>query len=261
MEISANGCYRYANVQIFWRSVPMTRRYNRSNFGGPNSQFQSTEWTKIMNSSVGESILEELYIKYSRPVYSYLLRKGINKDQAKDLVQDFFSEKVLGQQFLQKADRTKGKFRTFLLTSIKNYAIDLRRTNKPMHKLHEKFEIPSSTDDPEIEFDIAWAKELLHSVLVELEAECQSHNKMTHWNIFRLWLLDPNIRTEKASMSTICEKYDIDDVSKAYNMISNLKGRFRKILRRRFSSYLNTDVEIDDEINYFIQIFSKNMTR
>ena len=239
----------------------MTRKYNSSSFGGPNSEFQSTEWTKIMNSSIGGSILEELYIKYSRPVYMYLCRKGFNKDQAKDLIHDFFGEKVLGQQLLQKADRTKGKFRTFLLTAIRNYAIDLYRANRPIHELDEEIEIPSSSDDPEIEFDIAWAKELLHSVLMELEAECQSNSKMTHWNIFRLWLLEPNANTEKINMSAICKKYDLDDASKAYNMISNLKGRFRKILRRRFSSYLNSDTEIDDEINHFIQIFSKDMTR
>jgi DNA-directed RNA polymerase specialized sigma24 family protein len=250
-------------MQIFWSpgEFLMAGRYDSTSFGGSNSQFQSTEWTKIMNSSVSESILGELYMKYWRPVYSYLRRKGFNNDQAKDLIQGFFSEKILGQQLVQKADRTKGKFRTFLLTAIKNYAIDLYRINKPLYEPHEEIEISSNINDPETEFDIVWAKELLHSVLGELEVECRNRNKMIHWNIFRSWFLEPNISTEEANMSVICEKYGVDDVDKAYNMISNLKGRFRKILRHRFSFYLVSETEIDDEINHFIQIFSRTTTR
>ncbi len=239
----------------------MTEKYDRTFFCDGDSQFQTTEWTKILKSSVGKSILGELYVKYSKPVYSYLRRKGFNNDQAKDLIQGFFSDKVLGQQLLRKADRTKGKFRTFLLTAIKNYAIDIHRASKPLQQLDEEIERPSNTNDPEIEFDIAWAKELLHSVLKELEEECKSNNKTTHWNIFRLWLLEPNINTEKPDMKAISTRFDIDEVDKAYNMISNLKGRFRKILRRHLSHNLNNEKEIDDELQHFIEIFSENSTR
>ena len=239
----------------------MAKRYDKTSFGGSNSQFQTTEWTKILNSKIGESILGELYTKYSGPVYSYLRRKGFSNEQAKDLIQDFFSEKVLGQQLLQKADKSRGKFRTFLLTALRNYSIDLHRSARPMQELDENIDRPADVGDPEAEFDIAWAKELLRSVLEELRAECKSRDKMIHWNVFRSWFLEPDIADEKVDMSTICAKYDVDDPSKAYNMISNLKGRFRKILRRRLGCHLNSETDIDDEINHFIQIFSRNSTR
>lgn len=239
----------------------MAARFDKTSFGGANSQFQTTEWTKILNSEVGESILGELYLKYSRPVFSYLRRKGFNSDQAKDLVQGFFSEKVLGRQLLQKADRSRGKFRTFLLTAVRNYAIDIHRTVKPMQEIDEKYEKSTDIGDPEAEFDIVWAKELLQSILAELQAECESRNKMIHWKVFKSWLLEPNFDKEKVDMSAICVQYDIDDPSKAYNMISNLKGRFRKILRRRLSRHLDSETEIDDEINHFLEIFSRNTTR
>ena len=239
----------------------MTGRFENTSYGGSNSRFQTTEWTKIVNSKIGKSILAELYTKYWRPVYSYLRRKGFSNDQAKDLIQGFFSEKVLGQQMLQKADRTRGKFRTFLLTSISNYAIDLNRRKRPMKGLDEKFEKPSDNDNPETEFHIAWAKELLKSVLKELEAECRNHDKIIHWEIFRTWLLEPDIAAGKVDMSVICANYGIDDVNKAYNMISNIKGRFRKILRRRMRREVDSDAEIDSEINNFIQIFSRSSTR
>ena len=239
----------------------MTGWLENTSYGGSNSRFQTTEWTKIVKSTLGKSILAELYTKYWRPVYSYLRRKGFSNEKAKDLIQGFFSEKVLGQQLLQKADRTRGKFRTFLLTSISNYAIDLNRKKRPMKELDERIEKSTDIDNPETEFHIAWAKELLQSVLKELETECRSHDKIIHWEIFRAWLLEPDITDEKVDMSVICAKYGIDDVNKAYNMISNIKGRFRKILRRRMRREVDSDAEIDMEIKQFIQIFSRSTTR
>jgi len=236
-------------------------RYEETSYGGLNSRFQTTEWTKILNSTLGESILAELYTKYWRPVYKYLRRKGFSNEEAKDLIQGFFSEKVLGQQLLEKADRAKGKFRTFLLTAIKNYAIDLHRQNRPTRELDENLEPPDKSGSPESDFDVAWAEELLQKVLVELETECRNHGKEVHWAIFRSWLLEPEMADAKQDMSAICVQFGVDHPDKAYNMIANIKGRFRKIIRRHLRGHTGSDAAIDDEIKYFIHIFSKNPPR
>jgi len=239
----------------------MKKRYQDTSYGGGSSRFQTTEWTKMLDSGLGESILAELYAKYWRPVYSYLRRKGCNNEQAKDLIQGFFSEKVLGQQLLLKADRTRGKFRAFLLTSLKNYATDLQRKSHPTQELDERYEKPSEADDPEAEFDIAWAQELLQTVLEELETECRTRDKEIHWQVFKAWLLEPDVNDNKLDMSEICVKHGIDDASTAYNMVSNLKGRFRKILRRRLRPHVDSDSQVDEEIDYFINIFSRSTSR
>jgi RNA polymerase sigma-70 factor (ECF subfamily) len=205
--------------------------------------------------------LAELYAKYWRPVYSYLRRKGFSNEEAKDLIQGFFSEKVLGQQLLQKADRTKGKFRTFLLTSLRNYATDLQRKERPTQELDDQPEKPDDGADPETEFDKAWAQELLQAVVKELEAECRGRDKNAHWEVFRAWLLETDSSDEKLDMSDICAKYGIDDASTAYNMIANLKGRFRKILRRRLRPHVDSDEQVDEEIGHFIDILSRSTAR
>ena len=165
------------------------------------------------------------------------------------------------QQLLLKADRTKGKFRTFLLTSLKNYATDLYRKNRPTQELDDSFDKSGDTDDPEAEFDIAWAQELLQAVLEELEAECRNRDKDLHWKVFKAWLLESNLSDDKPGMSEICAKHGIDDASTAYNMISNLKGRFRKILRGHLRPHVDSDTQVDEEIGYFINIFSRSTTR
>jgi len=239
----------------------MAGRYDNTSYMGGSSRFQTTEWTKIMSPQLGSSILAELYAKYWKPVYSYLRRKGFNNEDAKDLIQGFFSEKILGQQLLQKAEKPKGKFRTFLLTSLRNYATDIHRKEHPARNLDDQIEKSTSKGDPEMEFDLVWAKELLQSVLKELEAECKSRDKNVHWQVFREWLLDPDPNKDKRDMNEICKQYGVDNPDKAYNMIANIKVRFQKILRRRIRMSVDSDAQVDEEIRYFINIFSKSSTR
>lgn len=239
----------------------MANRYEDTSYGGGNSRFQTTEWTKIVNSDLGEAILAELYAKYWRPVYSYLRRKDFSNEEAKDLIQGFFSEKVLGQQLLSRADQTKGKFRTFLLTAVKNYAIDLHRKQKPMQALYEEIDKPADACGPEDEFDLIWAKELLKEVLQKLEAECRSRGKDIHWKLFRAWLLDPKIGAAGVDMSDLCAEFEIETPSKAYNMIANVKGRFRKVLRDCLRRHVDSDAQVDEEINHFMNIFSTRAPR
>lgn len=236
----------------------MAGKYDNTSYGGESSRFQTTEWTKILNLQLGSSILGELYTKYWRPVYTYLRRKGFNNEDAKDMVQGFFSDKVLGQQLLQKVDRGKGqKFRSFLLTSLTNYVIDKYRKEHPVQNLDDNIEKSDNTNTPDMEFDLVWARELLQSVLVELEDECKSRDKKTHWQVFKAWLLDSSGNDYKLDMSEICKKYKVGSTNKAYNMIANIKGCFQRILRRRILLHVNSEADVDEEIRYFINLFSR----
>ncbi|KPK76780.1 MAG: hypothetical protein AMJ79_05465 [Phycisphaerae bacterium SM23_30] len=232
---------------------------DKTSLGGSNVQFPTTEWTKITDKHLSKAVLSELSEKYWRPLYLHLRRKGFNNEDAKDLVQSFFSEKVLGQELIKKADKSRGKFRTFLLVSLNNYVIDLYR-GKPSPPQEVIPELNGGID-PESEFERDWAEGLLHESLLELKEECFRCDKIAHWELFRCWLLEPDLNSNKMSMKTICAKNGIENADRAYNMISNTKGRFRKILRRRLKPLVDSDVEIDTEISHFINIFSSNPTR
>ena len=229
--------------------------------GGLNERFPTTEWTRILDPARRDAILAELCAKYWKPLYHYLRCKGFTNDEAKDLVQSFFTEKVLGREFIQKSDRARGKFRSFLLVAIKNYAIDIQKKDKLPQELPEKPKDSAGIDDPEAEFNRAWADDMLQKVLKELEIECYRKGKIAHWQIFHEWLLEPQIDKDKTQMSNICAKYNIESAPKAYNMISNIKKRFRVILRGHLRSLVDSEAEVDDEIRKFINTFSRNPTR
>jgi len=103
---------------------------DRTDIGGIQETFLTTHWSLI--EAVGASdddrrkaLLGLLLNRYWKPVYCYLRRKGYNNEDAKDLTQGFFQEVVLGRKVIEKADRSKGRFRTFLLTALDNYVINV----------------------------------------------------------------------------------------------------------------------------------------
>jgi RNA polymerase sigma-70 factor (ECF subfamily) len=238
----------------------MSRPYDYTSLGGLNRQFPPTQWTMIADPKRRKAILAELYTKYWKPLYHYLRCKGFGNEEAKDLVQGFFTENVLGREFLERVDRTKGRFRNFLLVAIRNYAINVQKKNKTPSKQDDETDEPAGVDDPETEFNRAWADQLLQQVLKELENECHRRGKIAHWQIFREWLLEPTI-DDRADMSSICAKYGVASASQAYNMISKTKIRFRGILRKHLRSFVDSDAQVDDEIGAFIEIFSRDPER
>ena len=90
------------------------------------SRFHTTHWSVILAARTEDEdqrkeIVSEITIKYWRPVYCYLRRKGFHDADAKDLTQGFFCEIVLDRELIQHADQTKGRFRTLLLTALERY--------------------------------------------------------------------------------------------------------------------------------------------
>src|SRR5882762_8542243 len=93
-----------------------------------SSQFPTTRWTLVIAAAdpqrkEARSALVSLCEGYWYPLYAYLRRRGYAADQAQDLTQDFFI-RVLEGRYLDRADPEKGRFRSFILTSMKFFVAD-----------------------------------------------------------------------------------------------------------------------------------------
>lgn len=91
-------------------------------------RFATTRWSVVLaagrpTTAVSREALESLCRTYWLPLYAYARRRGADRHAAEDLVQGFFAV-VLERGALAAADRERGRFRTFLLTSFRNYAAD-----------------------------------------------------------------------------------------------------------------------------------------
>ena len=247
--------------------------------GGSNRAFQTTWWTVIgdintEDETCRQSSLNDLLKRYWKPVYIYLRRKGYNDDQAKDLTQGFFQEVVLGRKLPQRADKAKGRFRTFLLTALDHYLVNVHRqqTSKkciPKDKLiHLEQVNPAELSEPpdeltaEESFNYAWVSSLLDQMLIEVEADCRKLGMKVHWQLFQDRILQPIMENTSApSISDICKNFGIESEAKASNMILTVKRRFQTALKRHLRQSVSSGAEVGEELGEIMQFFGKKRAR
>src|SRR5579862_7424152 len=87
--------------------------------------FASTQWSMVLaarntTSEGAKDAMQALCTTYWRPLYSFVRRSGRSVEDAQDLTQSFFS-RLLEKDYLQHVDPALGKFRTFLLTALRNF--------------------------------------------------------------------------------------------------------------------------------------------
>jgi RNA polymerase sigma-70 factor (ECF subfamily) len=234
--------------------------------GGVGEVFLTTHWSLIedmggCNDDKNDALIELLLKKYWKPVYCYLRRRGYENEEAKDLTQGFFQEVVLGRKLIDRADRTKGRFRSFLLTALNRYVINIRHeqaTKKYIPKaklvgmdISDMSDLPEAVTvlTPEDSFTYAWVSALLEEVLRQVKAECERTNKVLHWQIFRDRALRPIMEGGDApTLESVCEKNGISDTAKASNMIVTVKRHFQTLLRQHLRQSVMSDKEAEEEL-------------
>lgn len=253
--------------------------YDHTSMGGSHEAFLTTEWSVIELIRDGRkpssvALINDLLRKYWKPVYCYLRRKGYNNEHAKDLTQGFFQEVVLGRSLIEHAEKSRGRFRTFLLTALQQYVAGVHRrqtTQKRSPKGEiigldelepsEHVEAPAQFS-PEESFHYAWAAQLLDCILEEVREKCCDDGKMLHWQIFNDRVLQPIMEnTTTPSLREICQKYGIDNPSKASNMIITVNRRFQAGFRRHIRRSVIQDCDVDSEFQELMQIFSRRRAR
>src|SRR2546428_11237710 len=90
----------------------------------PDPRFHTTQWTLVFSAAADDSesrpALNALCAMYWFPVYAFIRRQGHDATEAEDLTQAFYA-KLIEKAYLAQVDRSRGKFRTFLLASVKHF--------------------------------------------------------------------------------------------------------------------------------------------
>src|SRR4030095_6989921 len=85
--------------------------------------FATTHWSVVLaagqKNSGADRALEKLCRTYWYPLYAFIRRSGYTQHDAEDLTQEFFT-RLLAKNYLSAVDRTKGRFRSFLLAAFQH---------------------------------------------------------------------------------------------------------------------------------------------
>ena len=242
------------------------RSDEHTSIGQTRESFQTTHWTAIETIGSNDDIciralVGDLLKAYWKPVYCYLRHKGYHNEQAKDLTQGFFHEVVLSRELIQRADRTKGRFRTLLLRALDRYLISMHRKQTARKRIPQDklislentgfHELPAVVDNLKSEevFHYAWVCEMLDRMLEAVEMECRQRGMAMHWGLFHDRVLHPIVTsTEPPPLEELCHKYGIEATTKASNMIFAVKRRIQAAARRLLHQSVASEHEIDEEI-------------
>ncbi|MEN6309779.1 MAG: hypothetical protein ABFD91_18690 [Anaerohalosphaeraceae bacterium] len=241
--------------------------------GGSHNRFETTEWTQIFQYRLSDAkrrgvIIDNLIRKYWKPVYFYLCQHNYDSEKAKDLTQSFFCEVVLSRNLLGRADRSKGRFRNFLLTALRCYLSDTYRkeTAECRRPQMQSFQIPVETlsqlpesvhaQSPEQLFGYIWAVDLIEAVIQQTQAFCELSGKQLHWKLFEAHTLSPiRNQTPPVGLKSLCDEFQIAGQDRASNMIITVKRCFRRILEEHLSQYAQDNSSVEAEIKELFSLF------
>lgn len=231
--------------------------------------FPVTRWTLVEKVQRGgeEARLarEELCALYWYPIYAFLRRHGHTREDAEDLTQGFFV-KVLTDETIEAADRSKGHLRTFLLQVLKRHVVDEHRRGAAVKRgggqrvlsfdamsADERYASePADTRDPEAVFTRAWARELIAGVRLRLRDEFQESGRGDVFETllpFLLWESDP------PSYNTVATKLKASEASVRL-LVFRLREKFREQLRREVSRTVDSPEEVAGEIAWLQSVLA-----
>src|SRR4029434_11090259 len=171
-----------------------------------SSQFPTTRWNLVVaagdpHRKEARSALVFLCESYWYPLYAYLRRRGYPADQAQDLTQEFFV-RVLEGRYLDRADPDRGRFRSFLLSSLKLLVADEEDRNRAQKRGagavvplefssgEERYQRePAHDETPERIFERRWALSVLDRVVERLRSEFVQHGRPEHFERLKVFLL------------------------------------------------------------------------
>jgi len=228
--------------------------------------FPTTRWSKVARAASGASeedrqALADLLRRYLPALRAYLVRtRRIPGDRADDLLQAFVTQRILEKNLVARADRERGRLRTFLLTALANFvAGEFRREaagrTMPVDP-HELAERPVGTPRESSDFDLEWARQVLAETMRRTRAECEKKGRPEVWTLLECRVVTPTIEgTPPLAYPETVRRFGFQTPREAANMLVTGKRMLRRNLRAVIGEYADADA-INDEIRDLWNILS-----
>ncbi|QDV47460.1 RNA polymerase sigma factor RpoE [Stieleria neptunia] len=234
------------------------------------SAFQSTHWSVVLRAGVdgGEdarSALGELCQTYWYPIYAFVRRRGNDHHDAVDLTQGFFTQ-LMEKQSLHHADPQNGRFRAFLLASVKNFMTNDWRARGAVRRggntttvsvdndaFRQQYQQQLADDcTPEMLFERSWIDTLLRSGIERLRREYAQAGKSVLFEAIHPHLV---ASSEKVPQADIADQLEMTKAAVAMS-IHRLRQRYAHVIREAIASTVADPEDIEDELSRLLAVFA-----
>lgn len=224
--------------------------------------FATTQWSLVVaagNSRDSEShrALSHLCELYWYPLYVYVRRRVGNVADAQDATQSFFAV-LLEKDLFAHADPNRGRFRTFLLTAMKNFLTnqwkrglakkrggDRMKLSLDFHAGESEFRLePKHELTAEKLYERRWVTTLLDRVLVSLHTELDEQGKSEHYDQFKQGLTGDTNAIDYSRAAAALEISQAAAKQAAYR----LRKRYRQLLWQEVARTVGDESEVEAEI-------------
>jgi RNA polymerase sigma-70 factor (ECF subfamily) len=236
---------------------------SRTTTGAPaGDYFVTTRWTVVLHagrrsSPQSDRALGDLCQTYWFPLYAYVRRKGHSKEDAEDLVQAFFA-KFLEKNYLEGLSAERGKFRAFLLASLKHFLANewdksqrQKRGGGAQHlsldwrSADEKFKLePPDSTSPDRIYDREWALALLEHVITRLRDECAADGKVQLFDQAKGYLM---VGEAAIPYADAAKSLGLDEGAVRV-AVHRLRKRYRELLRDEIAQTLDDPAQAAEEL-------------
>jgi RNA polymerase sigma factor (sigma-70 family) len=235
---------------------------HRDSTSSPAADFALTHWSVVLaagrsDSTHGRAALEKLCRTYWPPIYAFVRRQGHNPPDAQDLTQEFFA-RLLEKKSLAGVDRAKGRFRSFLLASLKHFLAnewDKARAEKRgggqvLIPIDAQAAESSCGLDPgdhmtaEKLFERRWALTLLEQVLQRLREEHIHDGKEKLFEQLKVTLTEASRSVPYAAIAARLAMSE----GAVKVAVHRLRRRYRELLRAEIADTVAHPAEIEEEI-------------
>lgn len=233
---------------------------------GGNNHFRTTRWSLVLLSAQSKAAgskeaFAELCRLYWYPLYGFIRHRGYSPEDAQDLTQGFFLH-LIQQESLSRVDRSKGKFRSFLLASLQNYLSNeaerarcLKRGGK-VELVNLDFEWaedrygmePVETLSPEKIFVARWTMALLGEASNRLRREYLDQGKATTFEALQAFLDPVNSTKELPTYEDVADRLRIS-VGSVKTLIHRLRKQYTTTVRQEIRRTVSGAQDVEAEIH------------
>jgi RNA polymerase sigma-70 factor (ECF subfamily) len=222
---------------------------------GDINGFPQTQWSLVRRAGAGNGTargggdhLDVLLRRYLPALSTYLrCQLRIAAGEADDLLQSFVAEKVVQYNLIARADQGRGRFRTFLLCTLRNYVLQRRRDEGaacrspdrgPPMALSDTPDMATGDAGPSEQFDIAWARETVAAATGRMRAECERAGRADVWTIFDERVVRPAFEgVAPAAYEELVGRLGLATPLQACNLLTTGKRMFARCLREVVGEY------------------------
>jgi len=231
-------------------------------------RFQTTRWSLVLEArkdddAEASQALEDLCAAYWYPLYGFVRSQGYQADEAADMVQGFFVV-LLEKHYLADADPEKGRFRSFLLASLKHFLSNERDRERALKRGGGVYQMsldaeeaeqrlrlePPDDRTPETIYERRWAFTVIDRVLERLQAERTEAGKASEYNQLKGYLTgeQPHLPYKQVAE-------DLGASEGAVKVaVHRLRARFGALLREEIKATIVDPEHLDGEIRHLLGV-------